>query len=284
MRPLAPPGKPRRPALRLEGVVAGASRPARAAQVPRRPPPCSRDRGALVRVSEPRWIAGCARDDVALGWIAMHDLHTDPRNLVMGAIAGQGALGVQHAAQALYDAGGKDLLGSTVPAGVRRVGTRGALDAVTVRAPTLLVEGAAEAAAAAVPPVLRAFTVSASTITGQTARAAGAQVLRGALRSGGVGLVIDGAIGAVTGALAYRRGSMTGKQACMHTAIEAGTGAVSTATGVALAAGVIALTGALAAPAVLAIGAGGALATKLGLGRLLRRAPAVAALGATAAA
>lgn len=213
----------------------------------------------------------------------MHDLHTDPRNLVMGALAGQGALGVQHAAQALYEGGGKDLLDSTLQAGVRRLCTRGARGAVSVLAPTLLSEGAAEAATA-VPPMLRALTVSAGTITGQTARAAGAQVLRGALRSGGVGLVIDGAIGAVTGALAYRRGSMTGKQACVHTAIEAGTGAVSTATGVALAAGVIALTGALAAPTVLVIGAGGALATKLGLGRLLRRVPAVAALATSSAA
>ena len=37
---------------------------------------------------------------------------------------------------------------------------------------------------------------------------------------------------------------------------------------------VIALTGALAAPTVLAIGAGGALAAKLGLTRLLQRRPA----------
>jgi hypothetical protein len=204
----------------------------------------------------------------------MHDLHSNPRNLVMGAIAGQGALGVQHAAQALYDAGGKRLLATSLQEGVRRACTRGAVDTVTVLAPTLLIDGAAEAAASAVPPMLRALTVSASAVTGQTARAAGAQVLRGAMRSGGVGLVIDGAIGAVTSALAYRRGTMTGKQACVHTAIEAGTGAVSTATGVALAAGVIALTGTLAAPTVLAIGAGGALATKLGLVRLFRRAPA----------
>jgi hypothetical protein len=219
---------------------------------------------------------------------SMPELQTDPRNLIMGAIAGQGALGVQHAAQALFEAGGKDLLASTLQAGVRRVCTRGALDTVTVLAPTLLptllAGGAAEAAASAVPPVLRALTVSASAVTGATAKAAGAQVLRGALRSGGVGLVIDGAIGAVTGALAYRRGTMTGKQACAHTAIEAGTGAVSTATGVALAAGVIALTGALAAPTVLAIGAGGALATKLGLVRLLRRKPAAGVLTAPPAA
>ncbi len=212
----------------------------------------------------------CAATKLAL---TMHDHPTDPRNWLMGAIAGHAAVGVQHAAQALYDAGGKDLLDGTLQAGVRRVLTRGAIDTVTVLAPTLLT-----GSAAAVPPGLRALTVGASAVTGQTVRAASAQVLRGALRGGGVGLVVDGAIGAVTGALAYRRGAMTRKQACVHTAIEAGTGAVSTATGVALVAGVIALTGALAAPTVLAIGAGGALATKLGLTRLLRRGPTGAAL------
>ena len=208
----------------------------------------------------------------------MNDLQSSPRNLIMGAIAGQGAVHVQFAAQALYDAGGKDLLGGALQAGVRRVCTRGAVHAVTVLAPTLLVEGAAEATAAAVPPVLRALTVEAGTAAAATAKVAAAQVLRGALRVGAVGLVIDGAIGAVTGLMAYRRGAMTGRQVCAYTATEAGTGAVSTASGVALAAGVIALTGALAAPTVLAIGAGGALATKLGLTRLLRRKPAVAAL------
>lgn len=198
----------------------------------------------------------------------------------MGAIAGQGALGVQHAAQALYEAGGKRLLHEGLQAGVQRLCTRGALDTITVLAPTLLVEGAAEAAAAAVPPGLRALTVATGTAVAQTARAAGTQVLRGALRSGAVGLVIDGAVGAVSGLWAYRRGTMTGKQACMHTVTEAGTGAVSTATGVALAAGVIALTGGLAAPTVLALGAGGALATKVGLTRLLRRRPNAGALAA----
>ena len=212
----------------------------------------------------------------------MDDMHK-PRNLVMGAIAGQGALGVQHAAQALYEAGGKRLLGQSLQAGVQKICTRGALDTITVLAPTLLVAGAAEAAAVALPARLRALTVAAGAATVQTARAAGAQVLRGALRAGGAGLVIDGALGAVSGLWAYRRGSMTGKQACVHTVTEAGTGAVSTATGVALAAGVIALTGVLAAPTVLAIGAGGALATKLGLTRLLRRKPAAGALVAASA-
>ena len=188
----------------------------------------------------------------------------------MGAIAGQAALGVQEAAQVLYAAGGQRLLHAGVQAGVQRLCTRGALDTVTLLAPTLLIAGAAEASAAAVPSTLLAV----ASATAQTARAAAGQVLRGALRAGGIGLVVDGAVGAASGLWAYRRGAMTGKQACVHTATEAGTGAVSTATGVALAAGVIALTGGLAAPTVLAIGAGGALATKLGLTRLLQRRPA----------
>ena len=91
----------------------------------------------------------------------MDDMHK-PRNLVMGAIAGQGALGVQHAAQALYEAGGKRLLGQSLQAGVQKICTRGALDTITVLAPTLLVEGAAEAAAVAVPSGLRAMTPAAS--------------------------------------------------------------------------------------------------------------------------
>ena len=36
----------------------------------------------------------------------MPDLQTDPRNWILGAVAGQGALGVQQAAQALYEAAG----------------------------------------------------------------------------------------------------------------------------------------------------------------------------------
>jgi len=214
-------------------------------------------------------------------------VHTHPRDLVMGAIAGQGALGVQHAAQALYEAGGKRLLHEGLQAGVQRLCTRASLETMTVLAPTLLASGVAsgvaESVAAAVPPGLRALTVATGAAAVQTVRAASAQVLRGALRAGGVGLVIDGAIGAVSGLWAYRRGTMTGKQACMHTVREAGTGAVATATGVALAAGVIALTGTLAAPTVLAIGAGGALASKLGLTRLLRRKGAAGALMAASA-
>lgn len=202
----------------------------------------------------------------------MTDLQSK-RNLLMGTIAAQGALGSQVAAQALYEAGGNRLLAGAVQTAVRRACTRGALDVVTLMAPTLLIEGVSETAAAAVPSVLRQLQVGSAAVAAGTARVATGQILRGAMRVGGVGLLIDGAFGAFTGVRAYRRGTMTGKQAALHTATEAGTGAVSTATGVALAAGVIALTGGLAGPAVMAIGAGGALVTKLGLGRLLTRKP-----------
>ena len=203
----------------------------------------------------------------------MTDLQSQ-RNLIMGTIAAQAALGTQTAARALYEAGGKDLLADVVQSAVRRACTRSAVDVVNVLAPTLLLEGVTSTTAAAVPSALRQLTANTATVAAGTARAAGGQVLRGAARVGGVGLLIDGAFGAFTGLRAYRRGTMTGKQAAVHTATEAGTGAVSSATGVALAAGVIALTGTLAAPAVMAIGAGGALMTKLGLTRLLTRKPA----------
>jgi len=208
------------------------------------------------------------RAKVGEGDHAMTDLHSQ-RNLIMGTIAAQAALGTQAAAQVLYEAGGKDLLAGAVQTAVRRACTRSALNVVTVMAPTLLMEGVAETTATAMPSALRQLT--AGTVAAGTARAAGGQILRGAARVGGVGMLIDGAFGAFTGIRAYRRGTMTGKQAAVHTATEAGTGAVSSATGVALAAGIIALTGTLAAPAVMAIGAGGALVTKLGLGRLFAR-------------
>lgn len=224
-----------------------------------------------------RWIMNQAQHDPMS---STHPLDSTqplhPRSPIIGAIAGQAALGVQQAAQVLHDAGGKRVLGDALQTAVRRVCTRSAVDTVALLAPGLLLDGAAGALAgtSAVPAGLRSFIAPAGVVVGQTARAAAGQVLRGALRAGGVGMAIDGAIGAVVGLRAFRRGTMTGKQACVHTAVEAGTGAVSTATGVALAAGIIALTGGLAAPTVMAIGAGGALATKLGLGRLLKRTPA----------
>ncbi len=202
----------------------------------------------------------------------MTDLQSQ-RNLIMGTIAAQAALGTAVAAQALYEAGGKDVLASAVQTAVRRACTRSALDVVTTLAPNLLLESVAEVGAAAVPSALRQLTAGGAAAAATTARAASGQILRGAVRVGGVGLLIDGAFGAFTGLRAYRKGTMTGKQAALHTATEASTGAVSTATGVALAAGVVALTGGLAAPAIMAIGAGGALVTKLGLSRLLTRKP-----------
>ncbi len=197
------------------------------------------------------------------------------RNLIMGTIAAQAALGTQAAATALYEAGGKHWLHGAVQTAVRKACTREAVDAVTVLAPNLLSPTVIESTASAMPAALRELTMTTASVS---ARAAGAQILRSAARVGGVGLLIDGAFGAFTGVRAYRRGAMTGKQVALHTATEAGTGAVSSATGVALAAGVIALTGGLAAPAVMAIGAGGALMTKLGLGRLLQKKPRPAAL------
>lgn len=203
----------------------------------------------------------------------MLDVLRSRRNLIVGAVAGQGAANVQAAAFALYEAGGKDLLAGAAQATIRSAAAGEAARTVTTLAPALLTE-AGEASALIGPAIAAQLAAAAgkAAVTG-TAKAASRQILRGAVRVGGVGLVVDGVIGACEGVIGYRKGELSAKQACVHTATEAATGAVSTAAGVVLAAGVVALTGALAIPAITAIGAGGALATKLGLTRLLRRKP-----------
>jgi hypothetical protein len=190
----------------------------------------------------------------------MQDSAHSHRDLVMGALAGQAALAARTAARALYDAGGREVLPTVAQAGLQTVLTRTATGTVATAAPTLLVDAAVTGAAE---------VTSLAVVT--TARAAGAQIARTAARAGVVGLVVDAAFGAAEGVMAYRRGTMTGKQACVHATVEAGTGAASTSVGVLVAAGAVALTGGLAAPAVMAIGTGTALAAKLGLRRLFVR-------------
>jgi hypothetical protein len=207
----------------------------------------------------------------------MLDALRSRRNLIVGAVAGQGAVRVQSAAMALYEAGGKELLVGVAQTTIREAAAASAAETVAGIAPALLAE-TSTASALLGPAIGRELASSAGKVVATTtARAASKQILRSAVRVGGIGLVIDGAVGAAEGVIGYRKGELTGKQACLHTATEAATGAVSTAAGVVLAAGVVALTGALALPAMTAIGAGGALATKLGLGRLLRRKSAAAA-------
>lgn len=198
----------------------------------------------------------------------MQQLDSHPRDLVMGALAGGAAIAARTAAHALYEAGGRDILPPAAQVGLQTVLTRTAVDTVATVAPALLAEGVALAGAGAVAAAV-APTARVTALT--TARAAGAQLARTTARAGLVGLVVDAAFGAAEGFVAYRRGAMTGKQACVHASLEAGTGAASTSIGVLLAAGAVALTGGLAGPAVMAIGTGCALASKLGLRRLLAR-------------
>lgn len=200
----------------------------------------------------------------------MLDALRSRRNLIVGAVAGQAAVHVQTAAVHLFEAGGKDVLAGAAQSTLRTAASGTAAQTVSTLAPALLVESA-ELLGPAIGHQLAATAGKVAAVT--TAKAASRQILRTAVRVGGVGLVIDGVIGAAEGVLGYRKRELTARQACVHTATEAATGAVSTAAGVVLAAGVVALTGALAVPAVTAIGAGGALAAKLGLTRLLRRKP-----------
>jgi hypothetical protein len=208
----------------------------------------------------------------------MFEAFRSRRNLIVGAAAAQGAVQVQAAAVTLYEAGGKQILHGAAQSAIRKAAAGGAVETVTTLAPALLAESV-EASALIGPAIGRELAMSASKVAAvTTAKAASREILRGAARVGAVGLVVDGVIGAVEGVTGYRKGELSAKQACVHTATEAATGAVSTAAGVVLAAGVVALTGALAVPAITAIGAGGALAVKLGLTRALRRRPAAPVL------
>jgi hypothetical protein len=159
----------------------------------------------------------------------------EQRDIVMTEIAGQAAVAVQAAAQALHGANNPAIAGVAM----------------------------AEASQAVVR------TLAGDAARAATARAAGAQILRTATRAGAIGLVVDAIFSAVEGVLAYQRGEMTGEQACERVLVEASTGAAATSAGVLLAACAVTLTGGLPARVLMAIGAGGAVAAKLGLSHLL---------------
>jgi len=67
-----------------------------------------------------------------------------------------------------------------------------------------------------------------------------------------------------------RSGSMSQRDAVVHVAQEAGTGAAATAAGAATAALLVAMTGGVAAPAVFMVAAAATLGAKMGLDALLR--------------
>lgn len=174
------------------------------------------------------------------------------------AIAGSEAAKLAGSGLALFEAGGKHILGAGAQKLVRDAAEKGASRAVAaVVAPVL--------GAGAEAPILSlaiGAKETAKSIAKQSVRAAGSQVLRGAGRAAGIGFVIDGAVAGVEAGIGYRNGTLDRRAAVTHVATEAATGAVATATGVLLGAGLVALTGGVAAPVVFAVGAFGTMGTK----------------------
>jgi hypothetical protein len=197
-------------------------------------------------------------------------------HFIRANVAGAEAMAVRTAAETLFETGGKRLLAEGAQKAIRELAENSAKAILGTFAPSTLarVAGAAELTVGAVQSAATELTKGVVKQAGVTAVK---EVLKGAGKAAGVGFVVDGVFGGVEAALAYKNGKMTGKEAAVHVSKEAGTGALATGAGVAVAAGVVALTGGLAAPVVFVIGAGAAIGAKQGLKRLLTNALPAAA-------
>lgn len=190
-------------------------------------------------------------------------MKTDPTliEVARASIAGGEAVAVRAAAETLFEAGGKKVLSAGSQRFGREVLTRFTEKALA-GAPALLGR-----AARAATPVLG--KESAKSVAREAAKAASKEIAKGAGRAAGLGLVLDGAIGAYEGVTAYREGTKTAREAVVHAGTEAGTGALASAGGVLAAAAMVALVGGLAAPVVFGIGAVTTVSLKLGMRRVL---------------
>jgi hypothetical protein len=193
-------------------------------------------------------------------------------HFIRANVAGAEAVAVRTAAEHLFEAGGKRLLAEGAQKAMRELAENSARAILGNFAPSALarVAGAAELTAGVMRSAATDLAKGAGmAVVREAGKTAAKEVLKGAGRAAGVGFVVDGVFGGVEAALAYRKGTMTSKEAAVHVSKEAGTGALATGAGVAVAAGVVALTGGLAAPVVFVIGAGAAIGAKQGLRRLL---------------
>jgi hypothetical protein len=179
------------------------------------------------------------------------------------AIAGTAGASLRDAAEALFEAGGRKVLPLAVQRAVRstveqeaaRLLTAGGLLQQSASAAGRIAEGGAGA--------VRATAL-------QGARAAGRQILRSVGSAAAAGALVDGGWATVQAVARVRSGSMSQRDAVVHVAQEAGTGAAATAAGAATAALLVAMTGGVAAPAVFMVAAAATLGAKMGLDALLR--------------
>jgi hypothetical protein len=197
---------------------------------------------------------------------------TEPRsvgNALRSVIAGSGAAHVIASSVTLFEAGGKLVLDEASRSALRRAAEKGAESALALAAGPLL--GPATLLAKKPIGMLAGASKAARVAAPLAARTAGKEILKGAGKAAGIGLLIDGAVASVEAAVAVRNGAMDRKSAATYVAKEAATGALATGAGVLLGAGLVAVTGGVAAPVVFAVGALGSIGAKRVLRRLTTR-------------
>jgi hypothetical protein len=197
---------------------------------------------------------------------------SEPRGVgdaLRAVIAGGGAAKAIASSLTLFEAGGKLLLDEGTRSLVRGAAERGAESALQLAAGPLL--GPAHAALKKPIAVLANSGKTARTLGPAVVRTAGKEILKGAGKAAGIGLVIDGAIASVEAVVALRNGALDKKAAASYVATEAATGALATGAGVLLGASLVALTGGVATPVVFAVGALGSIGTKRALRRLTEK-------------
>jgi hypothetical protein len=173
-----------------------------------------------------------------------------------GAIAGSAATSMRRAAVVLFEAGGRRLLPATVQHAVRSTVEREA-------ARVLVGVGVLEQGAATATRLLDRGAVRTVAVHGT--RAAGRQIARSMSAAAGMGALVDGGWALVQSMKRVRSGAMTQKDAALHVAREASTGAAATVAGTAAAVLLVTLTGGIATPALFFVGAAASAGAKIGL-------------------
>jgi hypothetical protein len=179
------------------------------------------------------------------------------RDAVRSALAGAQGMSTKAAAQVIFEAGGNTLLPATLQSAVR-----GAVEHEASR--WWVVSGLAGARSGAAPAILENAAARAAAVS--SVGVAGRQIARAVGVSAAAGAVIDGGWAIAVASRRVREGSMTRRQAVVHVAREAGTGAAAVALGAAASTALVALTGGVAAPALFAVSAAAAFGAKAGLG------------------
>jgi hypothetical protein len=179
------------------------------------------------------------------------------------AVAGTAGASLRDAAETLFEAGGRRVLPTAVQRAVRSTVEQEAAKLLTGSG---LLRQSASAAGRMVEGGNGAVRATAL----QGVRAAGRQILRSVGSAAAMGALVDGGWATVHAVTRVRSGSMSQRDALVHVAQEAGTGAAATAAGTAAAALLVAITGGVAAPAVFMVAAAATLGAKVGLDALVR--------------